>query len=114
MECLDLTIVNNIHFWIGKSRLISGCFKFKINSEGDINQLLKTVLEINYLAIVKGVCYASFCRTNRQMFFHALVTFRKDILTIMALFERLMINLFISFFTLVQITSIGKIDLGTE
>ena len=43
--------------------------------------------------------------------FHVVVAFSEKILTIMALFDRSMINFVISFFKLAQITSIGKIDL---
>ena len=111
VECVYWTIANNIHFWIGKSQAACCCFEIKINSEGNITQVLKIALKIHYLTIVKGVCYASFCRTNRQMFFHVVIAFSEKMLTIMALFDRSMINFVIPFFKLAQITSIGKIDL---
>ena len=107
-----LTVAHNEHFWIIKSWITSCFLRIKVDSKWSISQILKIILEQNYLSIVEGIGNAFPCSANLKMFFHVFIILGKRIFTLVTLLNGTMTNNFFSFLKHTYVASIGKMNFG--
>ena len=117
MKWINLTVTHNEHFWVRKNQNrqllhpTSSCLKIKISGKWHIPQIFEIILESYNLAVIKRVSNPFPRGTNRQMFFHGLITLSKEIFTVMTLLNNTIRYSFYSLFKTTNITSIGKVNL---
>ena len=68
------------------------------------------MLIINYLRVIKGICYALFSSTNWKMLLHMFFIFCKEILTVMALFDYSIRYSFFFFLKSTNVAFIGSMN----